>query len=372
MRLLRRRSKELSKSTTLNVVILEGLTQRQLAEGKVILPVWHGVDHEYILKFSPPLANRLSVSTLNGIESIADAIEKVVRSPSVRDTGADDINPSQIRRRKQRNRSWKGLLLVSAAAVIALVLYVLYVRTRHMQSTLAPANPIAETVQQVPPKILDHSPNDYASGVEIAGPIKNFAANPDQVRAGQSFQLQWKVTNGVAVLLDQNPVDDSGTRTYQPTQTTTYTLEVQDELGKIIGRRYVTVRVLPPHPHTARNLVIGTSPFTVYDVYFDPGEVALDAAAINTLRNMRDTLGAILTRRAVVIEGHADEKGSAEVNLGIGDQRATAVKDFLVQLGLPSDKLKTISYGKERPVGCSGPYESCAQLNRRVAFSLSQ
>ena len=52
---------------------------------------------------------------------------------------------------------------------------------------------------------------------------------------------------------------------------------------------------------------------------------------------------------SITIDGNCDERGSAEYNLALGDRRATAAKDFLVQLGVPADKLKTISYGKERP-----------------------
>ena len=65
-----------------------------------------------------------------------------------------------------------------------------------------------------------------------------------------------------------------------------------------------------------------------------------------------------------MVEGHCDERGSAEYNLGLGDRRATSAKDFLVQLGVPADKLKTISYGKERPV-CTESNEECWQRNRR-------
>jgi peptidoglycan-associated lipoprotein len=72
-----------------------------------------------------------------------------------------------------------------------------------------------------------------------------------------------------------------------------------------------------------------------------------------------------------VVEGHCDERGSAEYNLGLGDRRATSAKDFLVQLGVPADKLKTISYGKERPQ-CTENDESCWQKNRRAHFSAGQ
>ena len=72
-----------------------------------------------------------------------------------------------------------------------------------------------------------------------------------------------------------------------------------------------------------------------------------------------------------MVEGHCDERGSAEYNLGLGDRRASSAKDFLVQLGVPADRLKTISYGKERPQ-CTESGESCWQKNRRAHFSPGQ
>ena len=73
----------------------------------------------------------------------------------------------------------------------------------------------------------------------------------------------------------------------------------------------------------------------------------------------------------VVIEGHADERGSAEYNLGLADRRATAAKEFLVQLGVGANRLTTVSFGKERPQ-CTEANESCWQQNRRAHFSAGQ
>ena len=68
---------------------------------------------------------------------------------------------------------------------------------------------------------------------------------------------------------------------------------------------------------------------------------------------------------SVVIEGHCDERGSAEYNLGLGDRRASAAKEYLVQLGVPADRMTTISYGKEKPQ-CTEANEACYQKNRRA------
>jgi peptidoglycan-associated lipoprotein len=74
---------------------------------------------------------------------------------------------------------------------------------------------------------------------------------------------------------------------------------------------------------------------------------------------------------SINVEGHCDERGSAEYNLGLGDRRASAARDFLASLGVPVDRLKTISYGKERPT-CTESNESCWQRNRRAHFSSGQ
>ncbi|PWK59392.1 peptidoglycan-associated lipoprotein Pal [Roseicyclus mahoneyensis] len=80
----------------------------------------------------------------------------------------------------------------------------------------------------------------------------------------------------------------------------------------------------------------------------------------------------LLTNREylALIEGHADEQGTREYNLALGARRASAVRDFLVSQGVPTSRLSTVSYGKERPIEiCSA--ESCYQQNRRAVTVLS-
>jgi peptidoglycan-associated lipoprotein len=67
------------------------------------------------------------------------------------------------------------------------------------------------------------------------------------------------------------------------------------------------------------------------------------------------------------IEGHCDERGSTEYNLALGDNRANGVKNALVQGGVSADRIKTISYGKEKPF-CTQSTEECWQQNRRGHF----
>jgi peptidoglycan-associated lipoprotein len=68
-----------------------------------------------------------------------------------------------------------------------------------------------------------------------------------------------------------------------------------------------------------------------------------------------------------LIEGHCDERGTSEYNLALGDRRANAAKEYLVSLGVDASRVKTVSYGKERPF-CNESTEDCWQQNRRAHF----
>jgi len=79
---------------------------------------------------------------------------------------------------------------------------------------------------------------------------------------------------------------------------------------------------------------------------YDSSELSADARA--TLAKQAEWM-MHYTRVRATIEGHCDERGTREYNLALGDRRATAVKNYLIALGVPASRLKTISYGKERP-----------------------
>jgi peptidoglycan-associated lipoprotein len=72
----------------------------------------------------------------------------------------------------------------------------------------------------------------------------------------------------------------------------------------------------------------------------------------------------------ITVEGHCDERGTVEYNLALGERRAKAAYDYLVSLGVPADRLKTVSYGKEVPV-CTQSSEDCWQRNRRAHFTVT-
>ena len=72
----------------------------------------------------------------------------------------------------------------------------------------------------------------------------------------------------------------------------------------------------------------------------------------------------------VTVEGHCDERGSVEYNLALGERRSKAAHDYLVSLGVPADRLKTVSYGKEVPI-CQQASEECWARNRRGHFTVT-
>jgi peptidoglycan-associated lipoprotein len=112
----------------------------------------------------------------------------------------------------------------------------------------------------------------------------------------------------------------------------------------------------------------------VQDAYFDYDKTDIRSDAGSVLTRNAAALKTILAdfpNASIVVEGHCDERGSAEYNLGLGDRRASAAKEFLQGLGVSADRLKTISYGKERPQ-CTEQNESCWQNNRRVHFAAGQ
>jgi peptidoglycan-associated lipoprotein len=94
---------------------------------------------------------------------------------------------------------------------------------------------------------------------------------------------------------------------------------------------------------------------------FDKFELRPDAQAI--LRGQAAWLNQNPSR-TVTVEGHCDERGTREYNLGLGERRANAVKQYLTSLGVSASRIKTISYGKERPL-CVASDESCWSKNRR-------
>lgn len=111
---------------------------------------------------------------------------------------------------------------------------------------------------------------------------------------------------------------------------------------------------------------VRTAQVELQSVYFDFDRFDIRADARPVLRANADAIGK--ASGVVTIEGHCDERGSSEYNLALGERRANAVKRYLVDLGVSSSKLRTVSFGEERPA-VQGHDESAWRYNRRADFA---
>ena len=110
------------------------------------------------------------------------------------------------------------------------------------------------------------------------------------------------------------------------------------------------------------------------DAYFDYDQANLRHDAQTALNHDYSALRALLQEfpnTKFMVEGNCDERGSAEYNLALGERRAKVAKEFLTQIGVPEERLMTISYGQERPV-CTDHNEECWQKNRRAHLTASR
>ena len=201
-----------------------------------------------------------------------------------------------------------------------------------------------------------------------AAPTASLTANPNTVQKGQATTLTWETTNASDVNIDGiGAVKPSGSEEVTPSDSTTYHLTAKGPGGTQEATARVTVTTPPPPPPPkpsateeelfARNVKDIYFDYDKYDIRADQsGPIQADAQFLNQHSNVSFTL-----------EGHCDERGSTEYNLALGDNRANAVKNALVQAGVNASRIRTISYGKEKPF-CTECNEPCWQQNRRGHF----
>jgi peptidoglycan-associated lipoprotein len=121
----------------------------------------------------------------------------------------------------------------------------------------------------------------------------------------------------------------------------------------------------PATPGSARDFAVNVGDV----VHFQVDSSSLTGEAQSILRNQARWLNQY-GQYGVTVEGHADERGTREYNLALGARRATAVKTFLAQNGVNAGRIKTISYGKERPIATCDDI-SCWSQNRRAQTALN-
>ena len=196
-------------------------------------------------------------------------------------------------------------------------------------------------------------------------PTASLSANPNTIDPGQSTTLTWQTTNATDVSIDGiGPVDMSGSRQVTPADSTTYHLVAKGTGGTQDATARVTVNQAPAPPPAASNATEEELfAQNVKDVYFDYDKYDIRAADQGAVQGDARFLQQH-SNIHITVEGHCDERGSTEYNLALGANRADAVKNALIQAGVEGSRIKTISYGKEKPF-CTESNESCWQQNRR-------
>jgi peptidoglycan-associated lipoprotein len=200
-------------------------------------------------------------------------------------------------------------------------------------------------------------------------PTVTLQASPTSVNKGESATLSWNSTDAtqLSIAPEVGAVTAQGSTKVTPSDTTTYTITATGPGGSTSATATVTVNAPPPPVEqpkgpTDDELFLRE----VRDAYFDYDKADIRPDARTALAKTADFLKNY-PRFKVTIEGHCDERGSTEYNLGLGDRRANAVKQYIVSLGVSADRINTVSFGKEKPF-CMESNEACWQQNRRGHF----
>jgi peptidoglycan-associated lipoprotein len=205
-------------------------------------------------------------------------------------------------------------------------------------------------------------------------PIAALTATPSAVAPGQPVTLSWHTQNATDVSIDGiGPVETAGVKSVTPTQSTDYHLVARGPGGSTDATARVTVTTgsTLAESNTNDTSVDDASFHTnVMDIFFDYDAYDVRPDAQSTISKDVAFLNAHPSLK-IVVGGYCDDRGSTEYNLALGENRANAVKQALVAAGVPADRIRTVSYGKEKQF-CTEETEQCWQQNRRAGFSVDR
>ena len=193
-------------------------------------------------------------------------------------------------------------------------------------------------------------------------PTASLAANPNVIQQGQSTVLIWQTTNATEITIaGLGALPPSGSRSVMPSASTTYTLLAKGPGGTKDASTRVTVNptIANATPSPTDEELFSKN---MKDVFFDYDKAVVRPGEVPTVQND----GTFLSQHPSVkflIEGHCDDRGSVEYNLALGTSRAESVKQALVQRGISAERIRTVSFGKEKPF-CTQDNEQCWQQNR--------
>jgi peptidoglycan-associated lipoprotein len=219
-------------------------------------------------------------------------------------------------------------------------------------------------------------PQDTAPATGPA-PTAQLTATPSSITAGDQVVLSWRTTNANSIFIEGiGDLPSSGVKTVLPTVSTSYHLVARGDGGSADATASVTVTSAPVAVAVTNdgtgNSMSAEEQFkaNVQDIFFDYDSYDVRSDAQGALSKAAAYL-ASNTSIHVLIGGYCDERGSNEYNLTLGQSRANSVKQALTQAGVAPDRLRVVSYGKEKPF-CTESTEECWQQNRRAGFSIDR
>ena len=226
-------------------------------------------------------------------------------------------------------------------------------------------------------------PSDSSASTEtVPAPTATFTADPLAIELGQTVVLNWRTTNATTVTIDGiGQVNVNGTQTVSPSNSTNFHLTAKGDGGRVEANVRVTVKVgtTPAGGTTVmgdnsgtRGGAVSDEAFhaAVQDIFFDYDSYDLRPDG----QNNAVAAAAFLVQHPdirVLVGGYCDDRGSAEYNLALGENRANSAKTALVSAGVAPARIRVISYGKEKQF-CTEENETCWQENRRAQFTIDR
>jgi peptidoglycan-associated lipoprotein len=197
--------------------------------------------------------------------------------------------------------------------------------------------------------------------VKAPEPKVSLTAEQSALKLGESTKLRWSTENAkIITITGLGEVTASGERDISPRASTTYTATALGDGGSATASARVTVTEPPPPapvvtappPPPPEPAAAEQFRERAKAVFFDYDKSDLLQPEQDKLRTLAEWLNIERNRSiAFRIEGNCDPRGTAEYNLGLGDRRARAIRDFLVSLGVDPSRIETMSYGNEKAQG---------------------
>jgi peptidoglycan-associated lipoprotein len=203
-----------------------------------------------------------------------------------------------------------------------------------------------------------------------SAPTATLAASPNVIQRGQRAVLSWQTSNSTDITIaGLGAVPASGSRSVTPDTSTTYTLEAKGPGGTQDASARVTVN---PRTVSATPSPTDTDLFSknVKDVFFDYDKSNIRPTEVSATQGDASFLQQHPSIK-ILVEGHCDDRGSDEYNIALGTSRAESVRQSLLRQGISADRIKAISYGKEKPF-CTQDNEQCWQQNRVGHLAIAQ